>query len=172
VESQRALAINQLAGVFNDLDLVRWPAKLSLWQRRWKFWKRRTELDILKEEEALASDTDLTQIRKDWIKEVERRGNVGLSPKDQEFMSADPLRNHGLFSKAERALTIAGWSAEARRDIEVFRIVDVDGLTPILMVLNEEAERVGKSPHAGGEATSVEGGTLSAPKAMLPHFET
>jgi hypothetical protein len=170
VESQRALAINQLAGVFNDLDLVRWPAKLSLWQRRWKFWKRRTELDILKEEEALASDTDLTQIRKDWIKEVERRGNVGLSPKDQEFMSADPLRNHGLFSKAERALTIAGWSAEARRDIEVFRIVDVDGLTPILMVLNEEAELAGKSPHAGGEAVSVEGGTLNEPKAMLPHF--
>ena len=171
VESQRALAINQLAGVFNDLDLVRWPAKLSLWQRRWKFWKRRTELDILKEEEALASDTDLTQIRKDWIKEVERRGNVALSPKDQEFMSADPLRNHGLFSKAERALTIAGWSAEARRDIEVFRIVDVDGLTPILMVLNEEAERAGKSPHAGGEAVSVEGGTLDEPKAMLLHFK-
>jgi hypothetical protein len=170
IESQRALAINQLAGVFNDLDLVRWPAKLTLWQRRWKFWKRKTELDILKEEEALASDTDLTEIRKDWIKEIERRGNVALSPKDQEFMAADPLRNHGLFSKAERALTIAGWSAEARRDVEVFRIVDVDGLTPILMVLNEEAERANSNTTAAGETVSIEGGTLRESSPLLPHF--
>ena len=170
-ESQRALAINQLAGVFNDLDLVRWPAKLTLWQRRWKFWKRKTELDILKEEEAMASDTDLTQIRKDWIKEIERRGNVALSPKDQEFMAADPLRNHGLFSKAERALTIAGWSAEARRDVEVFRIVDVDGLTPILMVLNEEAERAKTKAPAAGERVSIEGGALVEPNPLLPHFK-
>ncbi|MGE5267094.1 MAG: hypothetical protein ACM3L9_06985, partial [Deltaproteobacteria bacterium] len=171
IESQRALAINQLAGVFNDLDLVRWPAKLTLWQRRWKFWKRKTELDILKEEEALASDTDLTQIRKDWIKEIERRGNVALSPKDQEFMAADPLRNHGLFSKAERALTIAGWSAEARRDVEVFRIVDVDGLTPILMVLNEEAEPAKTNAPAAAEKVSLEGGALREPSPLLPHFK-
>jgi hypothetical protein len=170
IESQRALAINQLAGVFNDLDLVCWPAKLTLWQRRWKFWKRKTELDILKEEEALASDTDLTEIRKDWITEIERRGNVALSPKDQEFMTADPLRNHGLFSKAERALTIAGWSAEARRDVEVFRIVDVDGLTPILMVLNEEAERANSNTTAAGETVSIEGGTLRESSPLLPHF--
>jgi hypothetical protein len=138
--------------------------------RRWKFWKRKTELDILKEEEALASDTDLTEIRKDWIKEIERRGNVALSPKDQEFMAADPLRNHGLFSKAERALTIAGWSAEARRDVEVFRIVDVDGLTPILMVLNEEAERANSNTTAAGETVSIEGGTLRESSPLLPHF--
>ncbi len=34
--------------------------------------------------------------------------------------------------------TIAGWSERARRDIEIFRLVDVEGLTPILMVLNED----------------------------------
>jgi len=140
IESQRALAINQLAGVLSDLDLVRWPQRLRFWQRRWpRFWQRKTELDILKREESQASDTDLTVIRKDWIREIEKAGKVGLSERDREFMEADPLRNHGLFSKAERALTIAGWSAEARRDVEVFRVVDVDGLTPILMVLNEEA---------------------------------
>jgi hypothetical protein len=147
VESQRALAINQLAGVLSDLDLVRWPQKLSIWKRRWpKFWQRQNELDLLKKEENQASDTDLTAIRKQWIETIGKKGGVGLSEKDQEFIAADPLRNHGLFSKAERALTIAGWSAEARRDVEVFRIVDVDGLTPILMVLNEEAEKAATAP--------------------------
>jgi hypothetical protein len=48
-----------------------------------------------------------------------------------------PIRNHGLFSKAERALQIAGWSEQAREDIEVFTLVDTEGLTPLLMVLNE-----------------------------------
>ena len=47
------------------------------------------------------------------------------------------MRNHGLFSKAERALQIAGWSERARNDIEIFRLVDAEGLTPLLMVLNE-----------------------------------
>ncbi len=51
--------------------------------------------------------------------------------------NATPFRNHGLFSKAERALTIAGWSEQARRDVEVFRLVDTEGLTPILDVLND-----------------------------------
>ncbi len=48
-----------------------------------------------------------------------------------------PLRNHGLFSKAERALEIAGWSEKARRDVEVFPLEDTEGLTPLLMVLND-----------------------------------
>jgi hypothetical protein len=140
-EAQRALAINQLAGVLSDLDLVRWPEKLGFWRRRWpKFWQRKNELDLLKLEESQASDTDLTKIRQDWIEKVGKSNGIGLSEKDQEFVKADPLRNHGLFSKAERALTIAGWSAEARRDVEVFRVVDADGLTPLLMVLNEEMD--------------------------------
>ena len=37
------------------------------------------------------------------------------------------MRNHGLFSKAEQALKIAGWGEQARRDIEIFRLVDVEG---------------------------------------------
>jgi hypothetical protein len=58
---------------------------------------------------------------------------------------------YGLFSKAERALTIAGWSAPARRDIEVFRLVDTEGLTPLLMVLNADAE----VPNGGQAAPGV-----------------
>jgi hypothetical protein len=172
VESQRALAINQLAGVLGDLDLVRWPAKLPIWKRRWpKFWQRKTELDLLKHEESQESDTDLTNIRKEWIEEIKKGGKVALSDKDQEFMNADPLRNHGLFSKAERALTIAGWSAEARRDVEVFRVTDVDGLTPILMVLNEEAALLPQrvvSPRPSPEG-SVDGGSLDEKPAQLTY---
>ncbi len=59
--------------------------------------------------------------------------------KADRIRSAEPVRNHGLFSKAERVLTIAGWSEPARRDIEIFKLVDTDGLTPLLAVLNDLA---------------------------------
>ena len=117
-ESSRALAMNHLAGVLSDLELVRWP--------------RSKELKELRKEEAVASSTDLSDIRKKWFKEQ------GLDPAKAERQHNDrPIRNHGLFSKAERALEIAGWSERARRDIEIFRLVDAEGLTPLLMVLNE-----------------------------------
>ena len=61
-----------------------------------------------------------------------------MTEEDQAFEKAQPIRNHGLFSKAERALTIAGWSEKARRDIEIFPLEDVEGLTPILMVLADD----------------------------------
>jgi hypothetical protein len=122
--------MNQLAGVLDDLDLVRWPQKS--W---WYFGKN--ELEQLKEEESGRSATDLTDVRKAWNKKLKDEG-VSLSEKDELFERAEPIRNHGLFSKAEKALTIAGWSERARRDIEIFRLEDVEGLTPLLMVLNDD----------------------------------
>jgi hypothetical protein len=130
-ECRKALAMNQLAGVLDDMDLVRWP-------QRGKWW-RKGELDQLKEEESGRSATDLTDVRKKWIQQLKEEGIELKSEKDALFEKAEPIRNHGLFSKAEQALTIAGWSDKARRDIEIFRLVDVEGLTPILMVLNENA---------------------------------
>ena len=116
-ESAKALAMNQLAGVLSDLDLVRWP--------------KAKELKQLRKDETLASSTDLTEIRKKWFEEK------GLDPAKAARQHGErPIRNHGLFSKAERALEIAGWSEGARRDIEIFRLVDTEGLTPLLMVLN------------------------------------
>ena len=124
-EAGRALAMNQLAGVLSDLELVRWP-------RRGRWWLlQKSELQQLKKEEDLGSDTDLTEIRKKWEEERARDPKAGGERTDK------PLRNHGLFSKAERALQIAGWSQSARDDIEVFTLVDTEGLTPLLMVLNE-----------------------------------
>ena len=127
-ESGRALAMNHLAGVLSDLELVTWP------EQGFKLGKlqiTRTELQRLKKDEATASDTDLSEVRKKWFEEK------GLDPKDAMPHNARPIRNHGLFSKAERALEIAGWSERARNDIEIFRLVDAEGLTPVLMVLNE-----------------------------------
>lgn len=157
IESSKALAMNQLAGVLADMGLVRWPEKApGIGKLRFG----RNELERLKHEETLASDTDLTEIRKGWIAARRKREtDVVLSEKDQAFEKAEPIRNHGLYSKAERALSIAGWSERARRDIEIFPIVDVEGLTPILMVLN--------APDAPGAADNRGG-----PGAMRPDAPT
>src|SRR3990172_10516700 len=114
---------------------VRWPEKSpGLGPIR----VGKSELQKLKHEETQKSDTDLTDIRKEWIKDQKgKNADAPLSEKDKEFAKAEPLRNHGLFSKAERALSIAGWSEQARRDIEIYPIVDTEGLTPLLMVLGE-----------------------------------
>jgi hypothetical protein len=116
-ESGRALAMNHLVGVLSDLGLVRWPHRL--------------EGRKLRKEEGVNSDTDLRQIRQQWRKDHHLEPLAGAPAGER------PIRNHGLFSKAERALEVAGWSERARNDIEVFRLVDTEGLTPVLMVLNE-----------------------------------
>jgi hypothetical protein len=131
-ECAKALAMNQLAGVLDDLDLVRWPQKARWWRVQWK-----NELQRLKEEESEGSMTDLTEVRKAWLKKIGKKPE-DMTEEDQVFEKAQPIRNHGLFSKAERALTIAGWSEKARRDIEIFPLENVEGLTPILMVLADD----------------------------------
>ena len=125
-EAQKAIAMNQLAGVLTDLDLVRWP--------------RPDELEQLKAEEALVSTTDLTEIRNQHLKKF------GANTKNPErYSDRNVIRNHGLFSKAERMLEIAEWSEWARNDIEIYKLVDTDGLTPLLLVLNNEAYSEGST---------------------------
>ena len=130
-ETARGLAMNQLAGVLTDLDLVRWP-------RRDKWWGREHELKELLDEESGASLTDLTKVRQERLKQMQSIGG-GTAAAD-ESQSVQPLRNHGLFSKAEVALELAGWSPKARADIEVLPLVETEGLTPLLMVLNQRAD--------------------------------
>ena len=132
-EAGRALAMNHLVGVLSDLGLVRWP-------HRWEGKK-------LRKEEGISSDTDLRQIRQQWRKQQH------LEPLPGAPSSERPIRNHGLFSKAERALQVAGWSEHARNDIEVFRLADTEGLTPVLMVLNERGHPSGNG-HAGQPAAA------------------
>lgn len=126
-EKRRALAMNQLAGVLSDLDLVRWPEGRKRWLPG-----TRSELQRLKDEELVASDTDLTAIRKKWAEDQNLKGTDADEMKERRLM-----RNHGLLSKAERALQIAGWSEKARSDVEIFVIEATDGLTPLLMVLSD-----------------------------------
>ena len=150
-ECAKALAMNQLAGVLDDMDLVRWPQRPRWWTLR------KGELDKLKAEEKAASDTDLSQIRKDWLKE-HPKDKEAVTEQDQAFEKAQPIRNHGLFSKAEAALTFAGWSEKARRDIEIFPLEDIEGLTPILMVLADDgslqSRRGGRSQAAAAKGKS------------------
>jgi hypothetical protein len=128
-EAARGLAMNQLAGVLTDLDLVRWP-------RQDKWWGRKHELKELLDEESGGSFTDLTKVRQERMDELQAAGR-GASADTAPDQSAPPLRNHGLFSKAEVALELAGWSQRARADIEVLPLVETEGLTPLLMVLNQ-----------------------------------
>lgn len=157
-ESGRGLAMNQLAGVLSDLELVRWPQqgqKIGLGS--WKVTLRKTELERLKADEMEASSTDLTDIRKHWAKKHNIQ-NTAVS----ELEKSDPIRNHGLFSKAERALQIAGWSPHARADIEIFKLIEADGLTPLLMVLADAHKSETGHGHTKPAATALQTTKLPA----------
>jgi hypothetical protein len=124
-EELRALAMNQLAGVFADLKLVR-PLTRSEYKR-------------LGKDEERESYSSLAPYRRRWHHEH----GEALAPEPKADGAGDtvdkltPIRNHGVLSKAQRALEIAGWSPEAQADVEIFRLVDTDGLTPLLIVLND-----------------------------------
>ncbi|MEL7544153.1 MAG: hypothetical protein AAGJ70_10290 [Pseudomonadota bacterium] len=117
-EKERALALNHLAGVLGDLGFVRWPT--------------RHEYLSLRAEERGDSITDLSNIRKIAAEKQNLEGE-----RRDEIDSAVAERNHGLFSKAQKTLEFNGWSPGAQSDIELFKLTDKDGLTPLLDVLND-----------------------------------
>ncbi len=119
-EQQKAVAMNQLAGVFSDMKLIRAMGE--------------KELKEAGKEEARASYTDLNSFKEAFREQEKKEGRPVRELREDERRR---IRNHGLFSKAERALSIAGWSERAKSDVEVFRIVDVEGLTPLLDVLTD-----------------------------------
>ncbi len=113
-EEQKGLAMNQLAGVLDDLELV-----LVLKDREYE------------KERSYEMDRGLGHRLKRAI---------GFGGKHQE----DPDRKrHGLIAKAARVLDIAGWTKESQRDIEIFRLRNKEGLTPLLMAL----DRANKLPN-------------------------
>ena len=101
--------------------------------------ERREKLKALREEEGASSITDLSEIRRKW-REENKLEEEGLPEHNKR-----PIRNHGLFSKAEHTLQIAGWSEKARNDVEVFALIDTEGLTPLLMVLNDADRGTGRA---------------------------
>lgn len=140
-EAEKALAMNQLSGVLDDLGLIRWPHR----RQPWELW-RKDELDVLRAEESLSSKSALVEARKEWMKS----NPEGFSDDEKErIRNAKNIRNHGLFSKADRMLEHAGWSERARNDIEVFVLEDVEGLTPLLDALNDLELASPQQPAAG-----------------------
>jgi hypothetical protein len=119
-EQEKAVAINQLAGVFSDLKLIRVMAE--------------KDLKAAGKEEARASFTDLNVYRSEFRTKEQSEGRP---VKEVVEDRAKRIRNHGLFSKAERALHIAGWSDGAKSDVEVYAITDKEGLTPLLEILTD-----------------------------------
>jgi len=146
-EELAALAINQLAGVFADMKLVR---ALKPSEYKW-----------LGKEERRNSYSNLAPFRQQWNAEHPER----LAPEDKAQARAGrdklkPVRNHGVLSKAQRALEIAGWSPQAQQDAEIFRLVDTGSLTPLLMVLNDAkangaAQLLPEAPRANGASNGV-----------------
>ena len=125
-EELRALAINQLTGVLDDLELIR-----------------------------VLTPRELRRARREEARESRSR-----------VQENEQIRNHGLLSKGRRMLDIVGWSADAQRDMEVFHLVDTEGLTPLLTVLNE-ASRAGEANDDGEEteASSASSKDADAPQS-------
>jgi hypothetical protein len=142
IEELRALAMNQLTGVFADLALVRALTP--------------SELMRLGKEEQRDSYSSLTPFRQHWREEHGEKPAAadGERPSRRMTDKTKPIRNHGVFSKAQRALDIAGWSAEAQEDVEIFRLVDTEGLTPLLIVLNDA------DPSGGGQPAARANGSV------------
>jgi hypothetical protein len=156
-EELRALAMNQLVGVFADLKLVR---ALKRSEYRW-----------LGKEERRNSYSNLAPFRQQWRAEHPDR----LAPEDKAQAArgrsdrTKTVRNHGVLSKAQRALEIAGWSAEAQQDAEIFRLVETGSLTPLLMVLNDaKANGAERAP----ETVRTNGSVPNGVRALLPSPRT
>ena len=128
-EQLRALAINQLAGVLANLGLIR-PLSDN-------------ELKKFGREETRSSVSDLRTLEQRHARALAAPGKSRIAWQNllpatfAELDKTDVPRHHGLLSKAQRTLDIAGWSAVAQTDVELYRLVDCDGLTPLLALFNE-----------------------------------
>lgn len=168
-EELKALAMNQLAGVFDDLKLVRALSEKEL--KRFGEAERRQSYSDLnayrREDDSALPDTGDGSDGGFWKRTF---GGTPATPAPVATTSTDGaprrVRNHGLLSKAERALDIAGWSVKAKSDVEVFRLVDTEGLTPLLTVLNRAS--LAKSTGHGDEPAPRDGGKLTEAKPLPP----
>ncbi|MFY0612308.1 MAG: hypothetical protein JXQ99_12320 [Hyphomicrobiaceae bacterium] len=90
-----------------------------------------------------ASDRELANARQEMTKKARTR------------LDGQESENVGLIAKAHRALEMAGWSHGASDDPEIFRLVDVDGLLPLLTILSERGEpEAAESASASGTAAA------------------
>jgi hypothetical protein len=149
-EELRALAINQLAGVFDDLKLV-----VALNGDELREFGREERRESLSDLSAYRADKDAATITGHEPKATFLQRVLRIRSNDEAVAvgAGKAMRNHGLLSKAQRTLDIAGWSERAQSDVEIFRLVDTEGLTPLLSVLNE-ANLEGHGGQPGEDATA------------------
>jgi hypothetical protein len=163
-EELRALAMNQLAGVFDDLKLVvaLQPDELKafgLQERRASY----TDLNRYRRSDDDRVIFDPVQDQAGWLGRMKKPSDGGQTT--AVASGEKPLRNHGLLSKAQRTLDIAGWTKEAQGDVEIFRLVDTEGLTPLLSVLNEATlERANPASRQDGSSSTAD----QRPVAQIP----
>lgn len=117
-----------LAGLLANLGLIR-PLSES-------------ELKKFGREETKASVSDLKALEQRHARTIATVEKSRIPWQNWLLTFSDPNRpgvprQHRLLSKAQRTLDIAGWSAPAQSDVEIFRLVDCDGLTPLLALFNE-----------------------------------
>lgn len=87
------------------------------------------DIDLIK----LLNETELQRALAD-----EKRLSLSMAPIDDTNVDEVPkLRNHGILSKARHALKDAGWSRNARKDAEIYLMIDTEGLSPFLKAFNE-----------------------------------
>ncbi len=174
-EERRALAMNQLAGVFDDLKLVVALSEKEL--KRFGDEERRNSFSDLNAYRGQndAAQPDNGEPQSLWQKTFGGSKKPETAPVEVAATGGDDtaprLRNHGLLSKAQRTLDIAKWSPKAQSDVEIFRLVDTEGLTPLLTVLNKASLAKG-SPKRSIEAEGpADGGNLgqARPAALEDH---
>ena len=107
-----------------------------------------TDLNAYRQDETSdeAKTVRVASSRGGWLGKLSKAGRKERVAIDG---TKDRIRNHGLLSKAQRTLDIAGWSKAAQSDVELFRLVDTEGLTPLLSVLNEASLERGARTSAG-----------------------
>ncbi|MEO1292423.1 MAG: hypothetical protein AAFV62_06275 [Pseudomonadota bacterium] len=152
-EARRGLAINQFAGVLDEFDLI---VPISEDERKayWVADPRRMSIDYVEQE---LKDEE-------WAEQLRQEARDGLKEG----------REPGLFGKARRALEEATWGQDARHNPQVWRLVDEEGLTPLLDVLEEASAFVAKSAEedlsASPRANELE--TEEPPKQIAGPAET
>ena len=111
----RAMALNQLAGVLEDIRLIRTVGPSA-------------STASMSGEGGKPAVTARRPI-------AARR--IWKSTAQAVTEHAEALARQELLSKADRALAIAGWSADSKREIEVFQIVHSEGTAPLLCLINQ-----------------------------------
>lgn len=139
-EIRRGVAMNQMAGIFDEYGIIE-PMSEKERQQFWREDPRRLSPDLIREggpEAAGLTDAAKERISKDVESELTKAWIEG--------------KEAGLFGKARHALEVAGWSVAARNNPEIWPLKSQVGLTPLLYAV---AVASGYDPDSDGLLTDL-----------------